>query len=277
MVQPVGDVRAGDLFVGVGVRHELGVRFPLSGLAGDRTALGDLRLGLGLGPRAVLEIRGPIRQTLAIDERGIASVPLDGDASDGRAADAGDFELSVSFLPIGDERGLAAGGHLAVKLPNTDESKGIGPNTTDVTLAALLAWGADRWRATGWIGVGILEAPLESFEQNDVLAFAFEWSWDPHERLRLAVGARGRASTRDLVPLGTEDAGEAVLRAELAVGRARFDLGLGHGLVRDSGDWRAELGVGWSLARGRSHGHRGPARAHPVPRTPTRLRSMTPR
>jgi len=255
IVQPVADTRRGDVFFGIGVRHETNARFPVAGLTGDLTSYADLRFALGVGERALFEVRGPVRQVLAIDTRGSAAVTLRPDVADGTTSDAGDFELSFSFLPLGSRRGFSAGGHVFVKLPNTNETRGVGPNTTDVTIAALLSWGAQSWRATGWAGVGILEAPVEAFEQNDVFSYAIEWSWEADERVRLALGARGRASTRGSVPLGTEDLGEVRVRGEWRVGGSRVggtrvDVGLGRGFAGNSGDWLFEAGVSWMVARG---------------------------
>lgn len=250
LVQPFGDVKRGDVFLGLGLRHETNARFPLSGLAGDLTSYADLRVAIGIGDRALFEVRGPIQQVLSIDSAGSSSVPLRPDVADGTTSDAGDFELAFSFLPIGSQRGFSFGGHLFVKLPNTNETRGIGPNTTDVTIATLWSWGARRWRATGWLGVGILEAPNQAFEQNDVVSYAIEWLWNPRGRTRIALGAKGRASTRGTVPLGTEDLGEVRARAEWGLGSTVFDIAVGHGYAGNSGDWIFEAGVSWLLARG---------------------------
>ncbi|MGH7540738.1 MAG: hypothetical protein ACRELC_07050, partial [Gemmatimonadota bacterium] len=195
------EVRRGDLLFGLGLTGELDARFPLAVLEGDRLGLGRLTLAYGVGDRALLEIRGDVRQLLWIDRAGAPLLPLDAGVADGHTADAGDFRIGLLVAPIGEARGFAAGGRLEVKLPNTNERRGIGQNTTDVLLAALGSYGAARWRATGSVGVGILEAPLESFEQNDVLAYALEGLVRPAAGVRIGVGVQGRASTRDRVPV----------------------------------------------------------------------------
>jgi len=251
-VQPVAEIRAGDALIAAGSRYETNGRYPVGGLTGDLFTPVRLDLAYAIGDRAVFEVRGSVWQILSIDTaEGSPLVALDSGVEDGVTADAGDFELSFSFLPLGSATGFSAGGHIAVKLPNTDERKGIGPNTTDVTIAALFSWGAARWRATGWVGIGILEAPVKLFEQNDVVSYAVEWLWQADGRLRIGLGARGRVSTRRTVPIGTEDLGEVRLSGEWRLGAVGLDLGLGRGFTGNSADWQLDAGLAWTLARGR--------------------------
>lgn len=249
-VQPVAEATQGAAFVSLGMRYETDVRFPLSGLQGDLTSVPYIHLAYSLSDRSVFEVRGTAWQMLSVkSSQENPAVLLDPGVADGSTADVGDFELSFSFLPVGSPSGFSAGAHIVSKLPNTDETKGIGPNTTDVTIAGLFSWGAQNWRATGWIGVGILEAPVKSFEQNDVLSYAVEWLYRMNEHLRVAVGARGRASTRGVIPLGTEDLGEFLASGEWKIGELLLDVGFGHGFTKNSSDWLLEGGMTWVLAR----------------------------
>jgi len=247
----VAEVATGDVLLGLGIRHETGATFFLSGLSGDLTSLAVVHLAYGIGSRALFEVKGASWQVLSIDAAtGETPVNLDPGVEDGVTADAGDFELALSFLPIGRVQGFSAGGHIVVKLPNSDEGRGIGSNTTDVTIAGLFSGGGARWRATGWMGVGILEAPVQPFVQNDVFAYAFEWLWRANRRLRLGVSVLGRASTRGRVPLGTEDRGELRVSGEWRLGQAAVDLALARGYTGMSGDWSLQAGLAWTLARG---------------------------
>ena len=246
----MAEATQGDALVSLGMRYETNIGFPLSGLQGDLTSAPYIHLAYALSDRSVFEIRGTAWQMLSVkSSQENPAVLLDPSVADGTTADVGDFELSFSFLPVGSPNGLSAGAHIVSKLPNTDETKGIGLNTTDVTIAALLSWGAENWRATGWIGVGILEAPVKSFEQNDVLSYAVEWLYRMNDHLRVAVGARGRASTRGVIPLGTEDLGEFLASGEWRIDQILLDVGFGHGFTRNSNDWLLEGGVTWALAR----------------------------
>ncbi len=250
-MQPVG-VGGGEALIGVGFTRTTNAAFPLAGLGGDLTALPVLHAVWAIGPHAVLELKGAARKILAIETQDPApAIELDPSVRDGTTRDAGDFEIAISLAPLGGPRGFSAGAHVGVKLPNSDETRGIGTNTTDVTIAALLSWVSARWRATGWFGVGILEAPLVPFEQNDAFAYAFEALWEPSRNWRLSVGTRGRTSTRRVSPLGTGDLAELRAAVEWRGGPLAIDAGLGHGATEMSGDWNVRAGVAWTLAGNR--------------------------
>lgn len=252
LVQPVGAARSGEALIGVGVSHTANADFPLAGLAGDLTASPELHAAWAIGPRVVLEVKGAARKALSIDRRDpIPAVDLDRSLDDGTSRDVGDFELAVSFAPIGGSTGFSAGGHLGVRLPNSDETRGIGLNTTDVTIAGLFSWNSARWHATGWFGVSILEAPIEPFEQNDAFAWAVETLWCASPNWRLSAGTRGRASTRRVSPLGTGDLGELRASVTWRHGPLAIDAGIGHGTTAMSGDWSVRAGVAWTLAGNR--------------------------
>lgn len=248
-VQPVATVHAGDLLLGLGAAWGADARFPLSALTGDLLSAPRVSVAWGMASRVVLEVRGDAYQVLSVDEAGPSNVPLDEGVADGTTADAGDFRIGLLFAPIGSEDGFSAGGRLEVKLPNSDESKGIGPNTTDFRASLLAGFGRGPWRFTGDVGIGILEAPLESFEQNDVAVYSAELLYAlPGRRARLAVSLDGRASTRGHVPIGTEDLGEVRVGADLRLGPWLLDADLLAGYAGNTPDWGFGTGLAWSPA-----------------------------
>lgn len=270
-IQPVAEVRAGELLLGVGGGWADDESFPLSGLAGDVLTPAALTLAFGLADRVVLELRWDAWRMLEIERRGPSGVPLDPGVEDGRTADVGDARLGVLFAPVGRRQGPALGGRVEVKLPNTSEEKGIGPNTTDVRLSVLGSLGLRRWRATADLGVAILESPLERFAQNDVAVYAAELLYRPTGRLRLALGVDGRASTRGRVPLGTEDRGIVTLGAEVTAGGWLVDVAAAAGYAGTSPAWALEAGLarragGRRTARPRVGASRGRGREPRRPR-----------
>ncbi|MYH08756.1 MAG: hypothetical protein F4143_01055 [Gemmatimonadales bacterium] len=251
LVQPVGLERS-EALIGIGFTRTTNAALPLAGHGGDLTAFPVLHAAWAIGPHAVAELKGAVRKVLSIESRDRApAIALDPSVRDGTTRDVGDFEIGVSIAPLRGPGGFSAGGHLGVKLPNSDESMGIGTNTTDVTMAALFSWASARWRATGWFGVSILEVPAEPFEQNDAFAWAFEALWDAAPSWRLSVGTRGRASTRSISPPGTGDLGELRATVEWRRGPVAIDAALGHGTTEMSGDWNLRAGVAWTLAANR--------------------------
>lgn len=234
----------GELLVGVGGSLEDDTFFPVSGLGGQLTRLGTLTISYSFASGAVFRVHGDALRVLSVDRREESSIPLDDGVDDGTTHDAGDFRLSTLFRLFGEPRGLSAGLHLEVKLPNSDEEAGIGLNTTDVFASAFGSWTGGPWRVNGDLGVGILEAPLQRFVQDDVLIYAGEVLYRPEGwNVRLSAAATGRANTRDLVPRGNEDRGRAKLKVELLGDRWRADLGVHRGYAGISPDWSLALGV----------------------------------
>lgn len=232
------------MLVGLGGGLSGDASFPLSGLRGRLARLGSVTLAYNFAPGAVFLVRGDAVRMLTVEERGTSAVPLEEEVDDGRTHDAGDFRLGTLFRVLGGADGLAAGIHLEVKLPNSDEMRGIGMNTTDVFGLVFGSWAGGPWRANAEVGVGILEAPLESFVQDDVFSYGAELLLEPRGvPLRVTVAAQGHANTRDRVPLGTEDQGTAWARLELLAGAWRADTGLGLGYAGSSPGWTLEVGV----------------------------------
>ena len=250
-VQHAPTIGRGELLVGLGIGRAVGGKYPLAGFEGDLWSLGHVSIVYGLGEHASLSVRGDVWRVLSIETASVPSLPLDPGTADGTTSDAGDFEIALAFAPLGDASGIAGGALIEIKLPNSDETRGIGPNTTDVTLALLGSWGGGPWRATGILGIGILEAPLESFEQNDVVVYRFEGQYQVTERLGLSAGLAGHASTRSHVAVGTEDTGQVRLAVDWNTGPLTLDIGLAAGLAGISPDWRWSGGVAWRPRRGR--------------------------
>lgn len=235
---------AGRLLVGAGGGWEAGARFPLSGLSGDLARLGRLTVAYSFAPGAVLYAEGDALRVLEVEERGPSHVPLAPDVDDGVTRDAGDVRVGTLMRLLGRARGLSGGLHLEMKLPSSDERKGIGANTTDVAGAVFGSWGRGPVRLTGEAGVAVLEAPTEAFVQNDVVAYAAEALYRPDDApVGLSLSARGRASTRGVVPPGTGDLGSTRLRGEVRLGPWRLDAGVTAGYAGTSPDWGFEAGA----------------------------------
>lgn len=246
--QPLYEAEPGSLLLGLGAGFGSGASFPLSALEGDLLSLGVVDVAYAAGPRIVFGVRGAVHQRLLIRERGASRVPLDPDAEDGTVTDVGDFRLGVLAAPFGRLDGLHAGFRFEAKLPNSEERKGIGTNTTDVRTGILVGYGGGPIRITGDAGVAILEAPLGTFRQNDVVAYSAEAVHRlPGGRARLFAGVEGRANTRERVPVGTEDRGEARLGADLRVGGWLADTFLRLGYAGTAPDWGLSAGLSREL------------------------------
>ncbi|UCF20096.1 MAG: hypothetical protein JSU87_01425 [Gemmatimonadota bacterium] len=248
-IQPVGLARKGDLLLGVGAAYESNVSRPLVAVFGDLGHLGALKLAWAVADYVLLEVEGDLLRVLTVDSMGTPPINPRPEVFNGKSTAAGDFSVAFSFLILGDGDGLGVGGRLKVDLPNSNQKDGIGTNTTNVHLSLLGSYGRGPFQFTGNVGVGILEVPLESFRQNDVIVYSAEMLVSPlaDVRLRLLGGVDGRASTRNKVPIGTEDLGEAYLGLDFRFGDWLIDAAAGLGYAGNSPDWKVEGGLAFLI------------------------------
>lgn len=248
-VQHMSVVLKGDFLLGVGAGYEADGRFPLAAVEGDITRLGILTLAYGLADGVLVELRGDAYRELTVDQMGTPLVETNANLAAGKAGGGGDFRVGMLFRLLGAATGLSGGAHLEFNLTTDNQTNGFGTNSAKLRLSFLGSYGGGPFRITADVGVGILEAPLDNFEQNDVLVYDAEVLYRPSRTrpIRLFAGVDGRASTRGTVPVGTEDLGEVRLGADVWLGRWLFDVGASVGYAGNSPDWGASGGVSFLL------------------------------
>lgn len=248
-VQPVAFVKKGDLLLGLGAGYAADVSVPLIAVEGNMTRVGTLQISYAVADRVIVELHGDPYLSLTVDTMGAPPIEPDEGVFDGKSTGAGDFGFGFSFLPFGDADGFAAGGRLEFNIPDSNQAEGLGTNTTNIRLTVLGSYGRGPLLITGDFGIAILEAPLENFEQNDVIAYSAEFLYalSPAVPLRLYAGVVGRASTRGVVPIGTEDLGEVRLGLDYGLGRWLLDLAGLVGYAGNSPDWGVNGGVSFLI------------------------------
>lgn len=192
-------------------------RFPLSGLEGDLVKLADTRLSFGLAPSVEFQIEWTVQNFLSIKSRGAAAIPLKLGANQSDTNDVGDARLWMKIKLRNESRTApAVGFRFGVELPNSNQARGIGTNTTNfygmITVGKHLG---GKLNVFGNLGLGILTAPLEATSQNDVLLYGLAGTYSASDRLTLLGEVNGFHSTRTHAPLGTEDSSEARLGAQI--------------------------------------------------------------
>src|SRR5689334_13869102 len=95
MTDDVDTTPPGAFEVGAGVDFFQNAKLPLSGLTGDLTRVGDLRIRTGFAPNVELEIEGTLQNFLAINTRGTSAIPLN--VTGNSTNDTGDFTVSTKF------------------------------------------------------------------------------------------------------------------------------------------------------------------------------------
>ncbi len=233
ITEDVDIIKPGLIRIETGIEFLQDQKFTLSGLRGDLTKLADTRLSFGLAPNVEFQIEWTIQNFLSINGRSSSAVPLKLGANETDANDVGDVTLWMKMkLRNETERWPAIGFRFGVRLPNTDQTRGIGTNTTDF-YASILAGKKllnKRLNLFGSIGLGILQAPLDRFTQNDVLLYGLAGIYTVNERLNIVGEVNGFHSTRRRAPLGTEDYSEARIGAQLRALGVRWNAAAIFGL-----------------------------------------------
>jgi hypothetical protein len=203
--------------------------FPLSGLRGDVTKLADTRLSFGLAPNVEFQIEWTVQNFLSITRSGPSAIPLKLGANEADTNDVGDVKLWMKIKLRNESRvAPAVGFRFGIELPNSDQARGIGTNTTNFygMITAGKRFG-EKLNVFGNLGLGILTAPLQATSQNDVILYGLAGIYSATDRVNIVGEVNGFHSTRKSPPLGTEDFSEARLGAQIrALGVRWFAAGV---------------------------------------------------
>jgi hypothetical protein len=231
----------GAIELSAGVDFFQNVKFPLSGINGDMTRVGDIRVRTGFASNVELQIEGTLQNFVSINSRGPSAIPLtvDGNSTN----DFDDFTISAKIKLRNEGKRLPAVGlKLGFQMPNTNQAKGIGTNQINIFTKILVQkkFGSvvgrtPRFNAMGNIGLGIMTAPIERFTQNDVLLYGLAGIYRLTDRINVLSEVNGRVNTRGgTAPLGTESIGQFRVGAQVKASGLRFDTAAAFGLTRFS-------------------------------------------
>lgn len=232
----------GTIEVAVGVDFLQNVKFPLSGLKGDLTRVGDIRVRTGFAPNVELQIEGTLQNFLAINSQTSPSpIPLNLDGNS--TNDSGDFIVSAKIKLRNETKNLPAiGFKFGFEMPNTDQARGIGTNQINIFSKILLqkrfgrvTGKTPRVNVFGNLGLGIMTAPLERFTQNDVLLYGLAGIFKVNDRINIVSEVNGRLNTRSgNAPLGTESISQFRIGTQIRASGLRFDTAAIIGLSKFS-------------------------------------------
>ncbi len=231
----------GSIENGAGVDFFQDARFPLSGLTGDLTRVGDIRIRTGLAPNVEIQIEGTVQNYLAINSTGASAIPLtlDGNSTN----DFDDFTVSAKIKLRNEGKVMPALGlKFGFQMPNTDQGRGIGTNQINVFTKILIQkkFGrvvnrSPRLNTYANIGLGIMTAPIDRFTQNDVLLYGIAGIYRVHDNINIVSEVNGRVNTRGGgAPLGTESVGQFRIGTQIKASGLRFDAAAAFGVTRFS-------------------------------------------
>lgn len=239
-------VPKGTIRVGLSADYLKEVELPFSGLAGDLWQFGVLRVDIGFSDRVEVQVRGIVRQSLSVDEGRSTPVPPV-TVSSGTTHDVGDF-TATTLVRVMDEKVWwpAVGFRVEAKLPNTDEAKGIGTNSTDVIVTALLQKRFGDLTVFSDVGIGILTEPTLLRSQNDVLEYGLAAKYLVSRHIMFMGEVNGRWAPSGYLP-GTED--HSQLRGGLAwrQGGLTCEFLLTKGLTHYDEQWGAAFGLSFGF------------------------------
>lgn len=232
---------AGTINVSAGVDFLQNAKFPLSGLRGDLTRVGDIRIRQGFASNVEIQIEGTIQNFLAINSQSASAVPLN--ISSNSTNDFDDLVISAKIKLRNETRNFPAiGMKFGYQLPNTDQAKGIGTNQINIFSKILFqkkfgkrAGKEPLANVYGNIGLGILTAPIERFTQNDVVLFGVAGVFRLNDRINLVGEVNGRSNTRKgNAPIGTESLSQFRIGTQIKASGLRFDTAAIIGLTKYS-------------------------------------------
>jgi hypothetical protein len=232
----------GTIEVSAGVDFLQNVKFPLSGLKGDLTRVGDIRVRTGFSGNVELQIEGTVQNYLAINSQTTAS-PIPLNVAGNSTNDFDDFTVSAKVKLRNETSNLPAIGlKFGFQMPNTDQARGIGTNQINIFSKILLqkrfgrvTGKQPRVNVFGNVGLAIMTAPLERFTQNDLLLYGLAGIFKVNERINLVGEVNGRLNTRSgTAPLGTESISQIRIGTQIRASNLRFDTAAIFGLTRFS-------------------------------------------
>lgn len=231
LTEDVDIIPPGTIRLEAGIDFMQGAKFPVSGLTGDLTRVGVIGINVGLSPNVEFQLEGVAQNFLSINS---ATVPTPiqlgfNPALTNSTNDTGDFTLSTKIkLRNETRRGPSLGFRFGVKLPNSNQARGIGLNTTDAFGQVLFGkkFGHEgRFNTFGNLGLAILTAPTQLFSQNDVVTYGFAGIFRYNRQFFFVGEVNGRANTRPGTgPRGTESQSEARLGMQIKASGLRFDF-----------------------------------------------------
>lgn len=232
----------GTVEIAAGVDFLQNVKFPLSGLKGDLTRVGDVRVRTGFAPNVEIQVEGVLQNFLAINSQTATSpisLALDGNSTN----DTGDITISTKIKLRNETKNLPAlGFKFGFEMPNSDQARGIGTNQINVFGKVLLqkrfgriAGKTPRVNVFGNLGLAIMTAPIERFTQNDLFLYGLAGIFKVNERINIVSEVNGRLNTRSgTAPLGTESVGQFRIGTQIRASNLRFDTAAIFGLTRFS-------------------------------------------
>ncbi len=225
----------GALVTEVGAGYMNRARFPLSNLGGNEFSLFENGLHFSLGPRAEFQITGVVHRFLRVKENGT-----------GWRNDWGDLALSTKIKLVDETASIpVVSFRPTVVLPNSDDARGLGTNSTQFFANLLLGKSVGRAFVFGNAGLGILTDTVRVRAQQDVFTYGLAAVLPISSRMSLLSEWNGRKNPEDHPTPGGESRAQVRLGVQIRSAGVRWDVAGTAGLTR----WDPRGGVVFGLTK----------------------------
>jgi hypothetical protein len=240
-------IGSGLVLIESGVDYQHDLFYPVSGLTGNLWKVGTLGVSFGVSSIAEIQIDGGIVNRLAVKDQRPA--PLSGELTftGENTKDFEDIVVGTKIRIVEEDTGRPAFAlRFATRLPNASTESGIGLDTTDFFLSALIGKTVQSIRIVGNGGIAILTDPTRGYRQNDVITYGVSLARAVRQGVEVVGEINGRVQTRDHdTPPGTES--RAMLRGggRFTRGTVRIDGAFLVGLTDFDPSWGFTAGLTW--------------------------------
>ena len=226
-------------------QHE--VFYPASGLQGNLLRFPTLGVSFGISSIAELQIDGGLYNRLSITSRQEAPLANQLNFSGDTTHAVEDIVVATKIRLLSETASRPAFGvRLATKLPNASNESGLGLDTTDFYVAALVGKTVQSIRFVGNVGLGILADPTRGDRQNDVFTYGASIARAVRQGLEVVGEINGRLDTREgEPPVGTESRGAMRLGGRFTRSTVRADAGLIFGMTSSDPSIGFTVGLTW--------------------------------
>jgi hypothetical protein len=162
----------------------------------------------------------------------------------GTVSDWGDVTLRTKLRLFQDRKQTSAVAvRYVVTLPETNQGKGLGPNTLRMMAQALATKALGSVALHVNAGLAIHDEVYTPHAQNDLFAYGVALEWSATGRLAVLGEVAGRAGKG--LPV-VERTHEARLGLRYSTPRVAFDAAVRRGLSDSDGDWGLTAGLTWT-------------------------------
>ncbi len=221
--------------------------YPASGLEGNLLRLPTLGVSVGISSIAEVQIDGGPYNRLQVTNRRAAPLASEMTFAGDRTHDVEDLVVATKIRLLSETADRPAFGvRFGTRLPNAGNESGLGLDTTDFFISALVGKTVQSIRFVGNVGLGILADPVKGDRQNDVLTYGVSVARAVRQGLEVVGELNGRLDTRSgEAPIGTESRGAMRIGGRFTRSTVRVDAGLIVGVTSLDPSVGFTAGVTW--------------------------------